>query len=121
MIRFLNVLSLLLVVAVSVGLYNLKYKIEAQERERTSLRQEIVNERDAIRVLRAEWSYLTQPERLQSLADRHLELEALKATQIATFDELPMPPRDNDLFGPHGRQPLGGYAGIAPLAGEGVQ
>ncbi len=114
MIRLLNVLSVVLVVAASVGLYNLKYKVEAQERERASLYQETLNERDAIQILRAEWSYLAQPERLQSLADRHLELEPLRASQIATFDDLPMPRRDNDLFGPNGRNALGGYAGVAP-------
>lgn len=111
MIRLLNVLSVALVIAVSIGLYNLKYQIEAQQEERVSLRQEIANEEDAVRVLRAEWSYLTQPERLQSLAARHLELSPLRASQIATFDDLPMPPRQDDLFGPNGRQALGGYAG----------
>ena len=121
MIRFLNVLSVVLVIAVSIGLYNLKYKVEAQERERASLVQETVNERDAIRILRAEWSYLTQPERLQSLADRHLDLVPLKASQIATFDDLPMPRRDNNLFGPNGRNALGGYAGAAPLSDSEVR
>ncbi len=121
MIRFLNVLSVVLVIAVSIGLYNLKYKVEARERERASLVQETVNERDAIRILRAEWSYLTQPERLQSLADRHLDLVPLKASQIATFDDLPMPRRDNNLFGPNGRNGLGGYAGVAPSSDSEVR
>lgn len=121
MIRLLNVLAVVMVVAVSVALYNLKYAVEAQERERASLHQEILNEKDAIRVLRAEWSYLTQPERLQSLAERHLELTPLKASQIATFEDLPMPPREDDLFGPNGRRALGGYAGVVPPADSGVR
>jgi cell division protein FtsL len=112
--RFLNVFSVLLVVAMSIGLYNLKYKVEAQERERARLTEDILNEQDAIRILRAEWSYLTRPERLQSLAERHLDLVPLKASQIATFEDLPMPPRQDNLFGPNGRQSLGGYAGAVP-------
>ena len=118
MIRLLNVVSVVLVIAVSIGLYNLKYRIEDQQETRQSLRQEITNEEDAVRILRAEWSYLTQPERLQSLMARHLELDPLKASQIATFDDLPMPPRDENLFGPNGRQALGGYAGSVVTGGE---
>ncbi len=119
--RFLNLLSVCLVVAVSIGLYNLKYKVEAQEEEKARLTQEILNEQDAIRVLRAEWSYLTRPERLQILAERHLDLVALKASQIATFDDLPMPPRQDNLYGPNGRRSLGGYAGAAPLSDSEVR
>tara|TARA_R110002095_G_scaffold127011_5_gene110091 strand:+ start:7693 stop:8058 length:366 start_codon:yes stop_codon:yes gene_type:complete len=121
MIRLLNVFSVVLVVAVSIGLYNLKYKVEEQERIKAALAQEILNEQDAVRILRAEWSYLTQPERLQSLADRHLDLAPLTAAQIATFEDLPMPPRDEDLFGPNGRRALGGYAGAAPQSGSEVR
>ncbi|WP_420559285.1 cell division protein FtsL [Tepidicaulis sp.] len=117
MIRFLNALSFILVIALSVVLYNVKYRIDAQENAQAKLQQDILNEEDAIRVLRAEHSYLTQPDRLQALADRHLQLAPLHASQIATFDDLPMPPRDEDFFGPAGRRALGGYAGIAPSTG----
>jgi len=119
--RFLNLLSVLLVVVLSIGLYNLKYKVEAQERERAQLTQEILNEHEAIRALRAEWSYLTRPARLQSLTERHLDLVPLKASQIATFDDLPMPPRQENLFGPNGQRALGGYAGAAPQSNNEVR
>ena len=113
MIRSVDILMIGLVIILSIALYNVKYRAQEHEAHARALHQEIRNEEDAIRVLRAEWSYLTQPDRIQRLAERHLDLEPLQASQIATFDDLPPPPREDNLFGPYGRQPLGGYAGIA--------
>lgn len=109
MIRLLNILVLFLVVGLSVSLYNLKYRIETQKKELARIEQKILNEEDAVRILLAEQGYLTQPERLQALAERHLMLTPMRASQVATFDELPMPPHDNDMFGPQGKR-MGGYA-----------
>jgi len=50
------------------------------------------SEEDRIDVLKADWSLLTQPSRLQRLAERfhdELQLEPVDARQIADLDELP--------------------------------
>jgi len=117
MIRILNIVSFLLVIGLSVLIYDVKYRIQEQEAEITRIEREIRAEEDAIRVLRAEYSYLTQAERLQQLAERHLGLAPLHASQIATFDELPLPPHGDEFYGPGSRQVLNGYAGSIPSAG----
>jgi hypothetical protein len=61
-------------------------------RELASLNAELVREQQAIRVLRAEWSYLSQPSRLQALAKRHLPLRQVDGNQYADFAELPVRP-----------------------------
>jgi len=109
MIRLLNIVVLFLVVGLSVTLYNLKYRIEAQKKQLARIEQKILNEEDAVRILVAEQGYLTQPDRLQALSKRHLMLTPMQASQVATFDELPMPPQDNDMYGPQGKR-MGGYA-----------
>jgi len=109
MIRLLNIVVLFLVVGLSVTLYNLKYRMEAQKKERARIEQKSLNEEEAVRILRAEQGYLTQPDRLQALSQRHLLLTPMRASQVATFDELPMPPQDNDMYGPQGKR-MGGYA-----------
>ncbi|MDX5366199.1 MAG: hypothetical protein LPK88_07175 [Alphaproteobacteria bacterium] len=117
MMRVINFLLILAVIGLSVGLYDIKYKAEEAVRHARQLEQRIASEQEAIRVLRAEWSYLNQPERLQELASRYTTLQPLGAGQIGSFEDVPMPHMADDFYVPSGRQPLGGYAGgIAPGA-----
>lgn len=50
----------------------------------------IAKEEDTLRVLRAEWSYLNQPARLEKLSRRHLQLAPLKGRQFATVEDIPL-------------------------------
>lgn len=113
MIRIFNFVLVVAVVILSAGLYDIKYRADAAEKRVAQLERGIANEQEGIRVLRAEWSYLNQPERLQELARRYTNLEPLKASQIGTFDDIPMPHKADDFYAPN-RKPLGGYAGALP-------
>ena len=53
---------------------------------------EIREQRDAIAALRAEWAKLDAPLRLQGLAERHLGLKPLVATQYDQLKNLPERP-----------------------------
>jgi hypothetical protein len=88
--RILTVAVLLAVAAMSVGLYWTELGVRDLKREQVRLQDELVRERDAIRVLRAEWSYLNRPERLQALAARYLHLVPSIASQVATVDAVPL-------------------------------
>ena len=72
------------------------YRIKMESTERTErvlrLRAEIREQRDAIAVLRAEWARLDAPQRLQGLAERHLPLKPLSATQYDSLKNLPERP-----------------------------
>ena len=111
MMRSINFVLIVAVIGLSVGLYDIKYKAEDAVRHARQLERRIANEREAIRVLRAEWSYLNQPERLQELASRYTELRPLSDGQIGSFEDVPMPHMADDFYAPSARQPLGGYAG----------
>jgi hypothetical protein len=56
------------------------------------LNAEIREQRDAIAVLRAEWARLDAPLRLQGLAERHLALKPIVATQYDQLKNLPERP-----------------------------
>ena len=90
MIRALTVFGIATLILVCFGLYNGVYLAKAHERELARLNAEIVKEGDAIRVLKAEWSYLNQPERLQALARKHLALAPTNPNQIVVLASLPL-------------------------------
>jgi hypothetical protein len=113
MIRTFNIVLVIAVIVLSAGLYDIKYRAEAAEKRADQLQRDIASEQEGIRVLRAEWSYLNQPERLQQLAQRYTKLEALKASQIGTFNDIPLPHKADEFYVPNQRM-LGGYAGALP-------
>ncbi len=89
MIRVTGAIAIALLLLVSFALYNGVYRVKAQTRELKDLDGAIVKEAEAIRVLKAEWSFLNQPERLQDLARRHLTLGPTGAQQIVVLANLP--------------------------------
>ena len=82
--------ALVLTAAVSYGLYELKYEVQELERSYNDLSRQLLNEQDAVHILKAEWSYLSRPDRIQKLADRFLPLQPTKPTQIAHLQDLPL-------------------------------
>lgn len=90
MIRYLSAISVALLALVSFELYNGVHRVKSQEQQIASLKTQIAREAEAMRVLKAEWSYLNQPERLQALARRHLALAPTGASQIVVLTSLPI-------------------------------
>lgn len=90
MIRWFSVISVALLGLVSFELYNGVHRVKAQAEQLQSLKAEIAKENEAIRVLKAEWTYLNQPDRLQDLSRRHLALAPTGASQIVVLTSLPV-------------------------------
>jgi cell division protein FtsL len=84
-------------IVVAIALYTFKYDTENAAGRIADLKREIAKQDDAIRILRAEWSLLNQPDRLQKLAERHLELEPVKPEQIKTYADLPRKSPNDEL------------------------
>lgn len=89
MSRSLTVIAIALTGAVSFGLYQLSYEVQHREDELAELNRALVQERENIEVLRAEWSYVTRPDYLQDKAQRNLEMRPTVAKQIVGFADLP--------------------------------
>ena len=88
MLRFVNICLVLGLVAIAYVIYQVKYETRGLDAEIASLNQKIDDERDAIAVLRAEWSLLNRPERIQRLAKKHLGLSPAKPAQLLTVDTV---------------------------------
>ena len=90
MIRYVMATSFALLVLVSFELYNGASRVKAQQRELEELKTAIAREHEAMRVLKAEWTYLNQPERLQTLAREHLPLTPTDTSRIVVLASLPL-------------------------------
>ncbi|MDY0871136.1 cell division protein FtsL [Dongia rigui] len=94
MIRIGTIVWFVVLALLGVGLFQVKYAVQAKERELRKVNRQIAADRDAMRVLEAEWSYLNDPVRLADLTRRHTDLTPVMASQIATFDSLAPRPAD---------------------------
>jgi hypothetical protein len=90
MIRPGTVLWALCVVLVSYALFQMKYEVMRQENQFAALDKQIADSREAVRVLNAEWSYLTQPSRLDELRKRYLTLVPIGTAQLGSIAAIPM-------------------------------
>ncbi|WP_374441587.1 hypothetical protein [Stella sp.] len=90
MIRITLAFWIGLVCALGYGVFQVKYEVQEMEARLVQLQRGIVSEQQAIHVLRAEWSYLNQPARLETLAKRHLPLGPIAASQIGTIEDVPL-------------------------------
>ena len=90
--RLLHLLVIGVLVFAAAYVYRIKMESTARTERVLRLHAEIREQRDAIAVLRAEWTRLDAPLRLQGLAERHLVLKPLNATQYDQLRNLPERP-----------------------------
>ena len=89
MIRHSTLVFLLMAGAVALALFSVKYQVQDLEKELTQLNRSTIKDREAIHVLKAEWSHLNNSARLRVLAGRHLGMKPLNPEQMGTLDDLP--------------------------------
>ncbi|RUX21608.1 MAG: hypothetical protein E5X34_17220 [Mesorhizobium sp.] len=89
----------IVLIAVMVSAAALTYKTKREAEEQLAavqkIQAQIRYEEDTIDLLKADWSLLTQPSRLQKLADIYksqLGLEPVGARQIGGLDDIPVKP-----------------------------
>lgn len=90
MIRPLTLAAIGLLALLSVALFQLKYEVRGLEEELRNLDGQLAADEEAVQVLKAEWSFLNRPDRLQALAETHLDLEPVAALQIGALYRIPV-------------------------------
>jgi hypothetical protein len=102
-------------VAAAAFTYKTKQAAEGQAAAVRKLEQQIHFEEDSMALLKADWSLLTQPSRLQKLAETYqadLKLQPVDAHQFARVEDVPV----RDL----GVQDIINQAFDLPAGGEGA-
>jgi cell division protein FtsL len=105
MIRLLNICVIAALFVAAAYVYKIKYESTQRAEQVVKLRTEIRREHDAIAALRAEWSRLDNPARIQELAKRHLALKPIDQRQFDRLDHLPE--RPTPLVPPGVSDPIG--------------
>ncbi|AOO83314.1 cell division protein FtsL [Bosea vaviloviae] len=89
MIKLLHVVAIGALVSSALYAYTIKYGTTLEAEQLQKIKSKAQRERDAIAVLKAEWQFLTRPDRLQTLADRHLDLQPFSVTQVVRASDIP--------------------------------
>jgi hypothetical protein len=115
-LRLLNFMVIGALVLAAAYVYRIKFDATLQAEKLAKLRGEVRHERDDIAALRAQWGQFDNPDRIQTLAKRYLQLKPIAPTQFDALDHLPdrPPPPPEDVHA-DARDPIGGI--IEDLAG----
>jgi cell division protein FtsL len=98
--------GMLMTTCVAVALFQLKHKVNEQERELARIHSKIYSTEESIHILQAEWSYLNEPGRLQALAEKHLKLMPSDTIQLVAYENI------GDITSPHRG---GGFSDVRPV------
>jgi hypothetical protein len=94
MIRLLNICVIVALVVAAAYVYRIKFESTRKAEQLARLRLDIRREHDGIAELRAQWSKLDTPVRIQELARRHLTSRMIDSHQFDQLDRLPERPPD---------------------------
>ncbi|MDQ2101537.1 cell division protein FtsL [Azospirillum isscasi] len=81
-----------LIAAAGFVLFETSYEVQELEEKLGSLNRKIMVEQEAIQILKAEWSFLNDPTRLENLSREHLTLQPTEARQFVAMNVVPMRP-----------------------------
>lgn len=89
--RLSSIFWIVMFVCAASALYGVKYRVQEMDSEIATLRAQVQAEKQAIHVLSAEWAFLTRPERVRRLAEKHLDMAPMNAVQMADVADVPFP------------------------------
>ena len=81
---------ILMFVAMATGMFVIKNRVIGLEKELASVNAQIESDQKAIHVLKAEWTYLTDPHRIRVLSERFAQMKPIKGSQIKSISALPL-------------------------------
>ncbi len=105
-LRLINFVVIGALVCAAAYVYRIKLDSTVQAEHLAKKRAEVRRERDRVAALRAEWTQLDTPARIELLANRYLKLKPVVATQFDSLDHLPDQPPDYLRAG--SKDPIGG-------------
>jgi hypothetical protein len=72
-----------------VSMFLIKHEVQVLDAELKQFHRDILNHQETILVLRAEWSYLNQPSRIESLVRKYVAFRPTETKQIFNINTFP--------------------------------
>jgi hypothetical protein len=83
MIRALNFTMLAFTMTICFGLYQVTHAAQEREAQLHAVETDIADAKRSVGVLKAEFSLLAQPSKVEAMSARHLDLQPTAARQVA--------------------------------------
>ncbi|MFN9000718.1 MAG: hypothetical protein ACK5VW_01460 [Holosporales bacterium] len=80
---------MIFIIALCALTYHVKQQVMDLDRELASYEREIFTLEESMHLLQAEWSYLTEPSRLQTLVQNYEMAAPLSGAQLVSLEQLP--------------------------------
>ena len=84
----LNILWFAVFIIAVFGVYAVKFKAQEVGKAVVALRNQIELEENSIHVLKAEWAYLNNPDRIKSLSKKYLKTTQVTARDITSIADI---------------------------------
>ena len=88
--RLSQCVLLILLIVVGFAVYSVADEYQGIEKKISQLKRKSEQEREAIRVMRAEWAFLTNPSRMEKIAQQYFKLQPLTEKQIVLASGIPL-------------------------------
>lgn len=83
------ILLILITAGFTLTIYQVEQKVKETKKQITTLSEEIKKDSEDIRVLRAEYAYLSQPKRIEEIARVNLKMDSLTDEDIKKIRNIP--------------------------------
>ncbi len=109
--RSTTLLFMIVLAVLAIGIFLLEKQTSSLRSEIAGFNASIAKHAQSVKILQAEWAYLTNPKRLQTLANKHLTLQKLDSRQVYDIEAIPL---RNRTLASYGRNNTIRAAWVAP-------
>ena len=88
MLRLTSLLAFGFLSGLVILIYDMKFETRRLENRAQMLARAIEDEKDNVALMRAEWSHVARPERVEQLARETLDLQPVKPAQIVNHQDF---------------------------------
>lgn len=88
--RFNIAIQFVVLIVIGCGVYTVANKYQIIEKQVNRYNAQSEQERENIRVLQAEWAFLTNPVRLEKIAAEHFQLLPVDGKQMVALNMMPL-------------------------------
>ena len=88
MVRLLSLLAFGFLAGLVILIYDMKFETRRLENRAAQLVRAIEDEKDNVALMRAEWSHVTRPERVEKLSHEILDLAPVKSSQLVNQQDF---------------------------------